>query len=218
VYRETSGGSARARSVATLLKPHGQLAHRRPLAAGGVPATAVILLLTGRFELTGHAGSRVIFRIRGITLVITALSLLFRRRCLAPMRGRLDAPGVRVTISSVGADAIGVTVLLLLYPRLPMAIVVGSDIGQALPLTLNAGMGRWWLGSVDWPLLTPLLTGSIPGIGLGSYLAVLVPDTILRLILAATLVVVGGDLCSDAHQSSWSGVGVLLQRYWLGVA
>jgi hypothetical protein len=58
------------------------------------------------------------------------------------------ALGVLVTISSVGAGAIGVTVLLLLYPRLPMAIVVVSDIAHAVPLTLVAGMGHWWLGSV----------------------------------------------------------------------
>jgi uncharacterized membrane protein YfcA len=104
------------------------------------------------------------------------------------------ALGVLVTISSVGAGAIGVTVLLLLYPRLPMAIVVGSDIAHAVPLTLIAGIGHWWLGSVDWLLLTSLLTGSIPGIIVGSYLAVLVPDMILRPILAATLVAVGARL------------------------
>jgi uncharacterized protein len=180
------------------------------LAAGSVPTTAVTLLLTARFELNGRAGSQVISRILGIMLVITALSLLFRRQFLALMSARLDrlpprrvgmlttitgaALGVLVTISSVGAGAIGVTVLLLLYPRLPMAIVVGSDIAHAVPLTLIAGMGHWWLGSVDWPLLTSLLTGSIPGIIVGSYLAVLVPDTILRPILAATLVAVGAKL------------------------
>ena len=99
-----------------------------------------------------------------------------------------------VTISSIGAGAVGVTVLLLLYPSLPMAIVVGSDVAHAVPLTLIAGMGHWWLGSVDWPLLTSLLTGSIPGIIVGSYLAVLVPDMILRPILATTLVAVGAGL------------------------
>jgi uncharacterized membrane protein YfcA len=177
------------------------------LAVGSVPTTAMTLLLAARFELTGRAGSQVISRSLGIMLVITALSLLFRRRFLALMRARLDrlpprrvamlttitgaALGVLVTISSVGAGAIGVTVLHLLYPRLPMAIVVGSDIAHAVPLTLIAGMGHWWLGSVDWPLLTSLLTGSIPGIIVGSYLAVLVPDTMLRPILAATLVAVG---------------------------
>ena len=102
--------------------------------------------------------------------------------------------GVLVTLSSVGAGAIGVTILLLLYPRLPMAMVVGSDIAHAVPLTLVAGVGHWFLGSVDWPLLTSLLTGSVPGVIIGSYLAARVPDAVLRPILAATLVLVGGRL------------------------
>jgi uncharacterized protein len=102
--------------------------------------------------------------------------------------------GVLVTISSVGAGALGVTALLILYPRVPMAVIVGSDIAHAVPLTLVAGLGHWWLGSVDWPLLTSLLTGSIPGIVLGSYLSAHIPDRVLRPILAVTLMVVGGRL------------------------
>ncbi|MCK2124937.1 sulfite exporter TauE/SafE family protein, partial [Pseudomonas sp. PNPG3] len=51
--------------------------------------------------------------------------------------------GVLVSISSVGAGAVGVTVLLLLYPRLPVASIVGSDIAHAVPLTLVAGIGHW---------------------------------------------------------------------------
>jgi hypothetical protein len=84
---------------------------------------------------------------------------------------------VLVTISLVGAGAIGVTILLLLYPRLPMAVIVGSDIAHAVPLTLVAGVG-----------------GSVPGVILGSSLAARVPDAVLRPILAATLVLVGGRL------------------------
>jgi hypothetical protein len=99
-----------------------------------------------------------------------------------------------VTISSVGAGALGVTALLMLYPRTPMAVIVGSDIAHAVPLTLVAGLGHWWLGSVDWPLLTSLLSGSIPGIVLGSYLSAHIPDAVLRPILAVTLIVVGGRL------------------------
>ena len=102
--------------------------------------------------------------------------------------------GVLVTISSVGAGALGVTALLMLYPRVPMARIVGSDIAHAVPLTLVAGVGHWWLGSVDWPLLTSLLSGSIPGIVLGSYLSAHIPDAVLRPILAVTLMLVGGRL------------------------
>jgi len=102
--------------------------------------------------------------------------------------------GVLVSLSSVGAGAIGVTVLLVLYPRLPVARIVGSDIAHAVPLTLIAGIGHWWLGSVDWPLLGSLLVGSLPGIVIGSYVAARVPDRMLRPILASTLAVVGGRL------------------------
>jgi uncharacterized protein len=99
-----------------------------------------------------------------------------------------------VTISSVGAGAIGVTALLLLYPLLPMATIVGSDIAHAVPLTLVAGIGHWWIGSVAWLALGPLLVGSVPGILIGSYAAVRVPAAVLRPILAATLCLVGSRL------------------------
>jgi uncharacterized membrane protein YfcA len=102
--------------------------------------------------------------------------------------------GVLVTISSVGAGALGVTALLLLYPRVPMANIVGSDIAHAVPLTLVAGIGHWWLGTVDWPLLGSLLSGSIPGIVLGSYLVTHIPERVLRAILATTLLLVSGRL------------------------
>ena len=106
--------------------------------------------------------------------------------------------GILVTISSVGAGAIGVTALLLLYPRLPMAPIVGSDIAHAVPLTLVAGIGHLWLGSVDAAVLISLLIGSIPGIALGSTLAVRLPDVVLRSILAVTLAVLGGILVLSA--------------------
>ncbi len=78
------------------------------------------------------------------------------------------AMGTLVTLTSVGAGAIGVTVLLFLHPKIPLARVVGSDIAHAVPLTLVAGVGHWYLGSVNWALLWPLLLGSVPGIVVGS--------------------------------------------------
>ena len=78
--------------------------------------------------------------------------------------------GVFVTLSSVGAGAIGMTALVLLYPRTPIARLVGSDIAHAVPLTLIAGVGHWLLGSVDWVLLGSLVMGSLPGIFFGGHL------------------------------------------------
>jgi len=102
--------------------------------------------------------------------------------------------GVLVSISSVGAGAIGVTALLMLYPKMPTVRIVGSDIAHAAPLTLLAGAGHWWLGSVDWLLLASLLSGSIPGIAIGSHVASRVPDRVLRPVIAGTLALVGGRL------------------------
>jgi hypothetical protein len=101
---------------------------------------------------------------------------------------------VLVSISSVGAGAIGVVALVLLYPRLPMARIVGSDIAHAVPLTFVAGVGHWMMGSVDWHIIVSLLAGSLPGIVIGSYSAVRVPERALRLVLAATLFVVASRI------------------------
>jgi uncharacterized membrane protein YfcA len=180
------------------------------LASGSVPATALTLLVIAKLDLSGSLASGIISSLLGVMLLLTSLSLIFRRRFLAFAGTRLLAVekrqttlltiitgvvlGVLVTISSVGAGALGVTALLLLYPRLPMAIIVGSDIAHAVPLTFVAGVGHWFLGSVDWTLLTSLLTGSVPGIIIGSYLSAHIPDAVLRPILATTLVVVGSRL------------------------
>ena len=182
----------------------------RRLATGSVPATAATLLLLAHVNLTGRVGNEIISLTLGIMLVLTALSLVFRQPFLNLVGPRLERLsdsrvtsltvgigallGVLVTISSVGAGAIGVTALLLLYPRTPMARIVGSDIAHAVPLTLVAGLGHWWIGSVNFPMLGGLLAGSIPGIVIGSYLAVRVPEFVLRPILAVTLVIIGGRL------------------------
>jgi uncharacterized membrane protein YfcA len=102
--------------------------------------------------------------------------------------------GLLVSISSVGAGAIGVTALALLYPHLPIRRLVGSDIAHAVPLTLVAGIGHWILGSTDWHLLGLLLIGSLPGVLVGGRVSIRVPDTALRLILAGTLILTGAKL------------------------
>lgn len=180
------------------------------LAAGSLPATIVMLIVISNFDVSSPMSERIISLVLSVMLLLTALSLMFRRHFLdfaGPKLAEISprqsarltictgvALGALVTISSVGAGALGVTALLLLYPRKSMAVIVGSDIAHAVPLTLIAGVGHWWLGSVDWPLFSSLLSGSIPGIILGSYLSARIPETVLRPLLASTLVVVGGRL------------------------
>jgi hypothetical protein len=97
------------------------------------------------------------------------------------------ALGLLVTLTSVGAGAIGVSVLAALYPHLPARRIVGSDIAHAVPLTLVGGLGHLGLGNVDIALLGTLLIGSIPGILLGARLAGAAPDWILRPVLGIML-------------------------------
>ena len=101
------------------------------------------------------------------------------------------ALGVVVTMSSVGAGAIGVTALLMLYPRMSTLRIVGSDIAHAVPLTLIAGAGHWMIGSIDWSMLVSLLLGSILGIMVASHFAARAPDRVLRALLALTLILAG---------------------------
>jgi uncharacterized membrane protein YfcA len=99
--------------------------------------------------------------------------------------------GTMVTLTSVGAGAIGVTVLLILFPLLPLPRIVAADIAYAVPLTLVAGLGHASLGSVDWPLLMKLLAGSLPGIWLGSKLIHKTPERVVRSMLSALLAYAG---------------------------
>jgi uncharacterized membrane protein YfcA len=180
------------------------------LARGSVPATMLTLLVLSQFNIESPAMGAAISFVLGIALLMTGGVLMLRRQFLAtaaPVMQRITPRarlwltigcgavlGVLVSISSVGAGAIGVTALVLLYPEVPIACIVGSDIAHAVPLTLIAGAGHWWLGSVDWPLLGSLLTGSVPGIMLGSYLVRFVPEWVLRPLLAIVLFLVGGRL------------------------
>ena len=185
------------------------------LAAGSMPATVITLLLVhfyapGGFDNATHLISVAL----GIALLLTALSLIFRTKLLAWAQSRQRTPrsqratdrltiltglilGVLVSLSSVGAGALGVTALLFLYPTLPTVKIVGSDIAHAVPLTLVAGIGHWFMGSVDFELLGALLVGSLPGIYLGSHLAVRIPEKVLRPSLAAILLFTGSKLLAN---------------------
>ncbi|WP_179401996.1 sulfite exporter TauE/SafE family protein [Burkholderia guangdongensis] len=180
------------------------------LAAGSVPASMLTLWFLHSYGLGSPGASRLIQFVLGGALLLTALSLIFRpqlaafaaRNPFAPRPSQTLAAtvltgavlGVLVSLTSVGAGAIGVTVLLLLYPALKTTRIVGSDIAHAVPLTLIAGTGHWMLGSVNWAMLVSLLLGSLPGIVIGSYLSTRAPERLLRNMLAATLVAVGTRL------------------------
>jgi uncharacterized membrane protein YfcA len=149
----------------------------------------------------------------GWLLVVTAFMLIFRAQVLSFARtviGERAPPrpltiaiftvilglalGILVTLTSVGAGALGVTILLILYPNLDVREIVGSDIVHAVPLTLIGGMGYWFIGEIDWLMLLTLLVGSIPGIVAGSLLAPKLHERTIRIVLALTLAVVAWKL------------------------
>lgn len=181
------------------------------LAAGSVPATLLALIALAFLPPAGATTKLVVSTALGAMLLLTALALIFRAQLLAWAKARAgQGPfaqhrtaatiatgafiGFAVTFSSVGAGAVGVTALILLFPLLATVRVVGTDIAHAVPITLVAGFGHAFLGNVNWWLLASLLAGSLPGILVGSHLAARVPERFLRNSLAAVLLLAGTKL------------------------
>jgi uncharacterized membrane protein YfcA len=177
------------------------------LAMGSMPATVLTLLAIAHFGTTSHTVTAAISLVLGVALLLSAISLIAKDWVLGlALRRNPDfglhtsrgltvlvgfVVGIVVSISSVGAGALGTIALLFLYPRLPVVRIVGSDIAHAVPLTLIAGIGHWYLGAVNFPLLGSLLIGSIPGIIVGSLCARHAPEAYLKPALSLVLVLVG---------------------------
>lgn len=208
---------------AALTKTAGGIVHHRQggidwqvlrrLASGSLPAAGLTLLWLHNAGI-GQVRQGLIMQALGAVLLLTALAMFFRTRIHAfGQRVRGTAPaafkraqpaltvvagallGFLVTLTSVGAGALGTVMLLYLYPfRLTPARLVGTDIVHAIPLTLVAGMGHLALGNVDLHLLAYLLLGSVPGVLLGSVLSARAPQALLRAIISIVLMLVGSRL------------------------
>ena len=202
---------------AAITKSGGVLTHHRQnsvdwmlvkaMCAGSIPTTiATIVILKTMFAGSDYY-SLILTTCLGFMLTLTAVVLFFkskittlrffqteqwsdrrRWRITVIMGGLL---GILVTLSSVGAGALGTALLLILYPALAPRNVVGTDIAHAVPLTLVAGIGHMWLGNVDYLLLFALLVGSLPAVHLGSRLGSYLPDHVMRWLLAGILLVLG---------------------------
>ena len=178
------------------------------LALGSVPAAAITL----GFLAASAARSSLINTALAIALLLTAAVLLIGRapfqafalryeRRLAPFRLPLTVGsgallGVLVSLSSIGAGALGAVLLVALHPNISALKIAGTDIAHAVPLTLVAGLGHLWLGNVDFGLAANLLAGSVPGIVAGSLLAGRLPDAVVRHVLAFVLLYAGARLAT----------------------
>ncbi|MFC7297208.1 sulfite exporter TauE/SafE family protein [Herminiimonas aquatilis] len=208
-------------AFASVTKVAGTFAHRyrgnvhwhivRQLCIGALPA-AVLTAITLKYlgGLDQEIGQVIRYSIAG-SVLLTVIALIFRTRLQKWMSAHPDRQfhgtklvtativsgailGTLVTISSIGAGAIGATILVLLYPRLSPSEIAGTDIAYAVPLTAIAALGHWWLGSINWELLAMLLLGSVPGITLGSLVSKAIPEKVLRVLLATVLTTVAVKL------------------------
>lgn len=176
------------------------------LSAGSLPGAVIALALLADLGVHGSSANTLGTTLLGVMLVVAAVSLAIKpwimKRGIVVARTARQAPplvtvalgivlGITVTLSSVGAGAMGTVALIYLYPGLSLQRIVGSDIAHAVALTLVAGLGRLWLHSVDLPMLGALLVGSIPGIVIGSMLVRVVPERALRIALSVMLGFVG---------------------------
>jgi len=201
---------------AAITKTSGAVAHHRHghvdyrivglLLAGSIPASVATIALMHTTGITKGWASALTFSL-GVALLLTAVTVAYKQvwlalglrleRWITPARKPTLTVaaglvlGVLVSLSSIGAGAIGATLILLLNPHLEARRLVGTDIAHAVPLTLVAGIGHATLGHVDWSLLGALLVGSIPGIWIGAQLTRQLPDRLIRALLCVSLVTAG---------------------------
>jgi hypothetical protein len=176
------------------------------LSFGSIPASIATIFFLKTIDIESSTAISTIKFWLGVALIITSAAVLFRNQLKHLSRkGHWIAEqyvphatvilglvlGGLVTLTSVGAGALGVTALIMLYPKEKITTIVGSDIAHAVPLTLIAGLGHASLGTIDYPLLGTLLIGSIPGIYLGSHMSSKVAEHWVRIALAAILIFVG---------------------------
>jgi len=173
------------------------------LALGSLPSTLITLNYLSELQTHVDELDSLIRFTLGVALLLTAILLILRNKLTEyikshPAKANTTlisvvtvlagaALGVLVTISSIGAGAIGIVILSLLYPRLDTIKIIGTDIAHAVPLTFLAGFGHFFVGSVDLNLLFWLLLGSIPGVYIGSRLSQLLPEKAVRYVLASIL-------------------------------
>jgi uncharacterized membrane protein YfcA len=208
-------------AFACITKATGTVTHRlrgtvnwpivKLLCIGALPAAILATLGLRYFGALNKEIGQIIRYTIAASVLLTVIALLFKAKMLAwlnrhpekQLRGRSLVIativsgillGTLVTVSSIGAGAIGATLLVLMYPQLTSAEVAGTDIAYAVPLTAIAALGHWWLGSIHWDLLGALLLGSLPGITFGSMAARTVPERFLRVLLASTLTLVAAKL------------------------
>jgi len=186
------------------------------LSMGSIPASIGTIFAIKYFNNAGINYDQLILSSLSFAMILTAIFLIFRdqwhklgkKKHFAFLKIFHQKPikefitnyftilagvliGALVTLSSVGAGVIGAAFLFFLYPKYRTIEVIATDLAHAIPITAIAGIGHANLGTVDYILLLGLIIGSLPGIYLGSQVGNLIPDKIMRGILAGMLLIIG---------------------------
>ena len=183
------------------------------LSLGSIPAALLTLWILHSIKTDVTALNAIIKHSLGWALLFTSIAIVFKKKLLvfsqkhagdkfhseSKTQNLLTVAigvmlGAMVTLTSIGAGALGTVTLFFLYPLLPTPRLVGTEIAHAVPLTLVAGIGHASMGNLDYGLLGQLLIGSLPGIYIGSMMSGKVPDLLLRNAIAMMLFFVGYNL------------------------
>ena len=181
------------------------------LSMGSIPASFCSIFAIKQLNNAGINYDGLILSTLSFAMILTAIFLIFRNQWhklsknehfafVQILHKKFTKPftifagiliGTLVTFSSVGAGVIGAAFLFFLYPRYRTIEIVATDLAHAIPITAIAGIGHASLGTVDYILLFSLIVGSLPGIYLGSHVGNLIPDKIMRTLLASMLLIIG---------------------------
>ncbi len=211
------------------------------LGGGSIPCSLLTIALLERLRALDINYDHLIIGTLGLMLMLTALIIVVKNRLLGYIHSKHNGNalvrlvrdnrstitvlagcllGVVVTLSSVGAGAIGSAILFLLYPHKRPVAIVGTDLAHAVPLTAIAGLGHLHFGSIDFALLLGLLTGGLPAIYLGSLLGKKLPDRVLRPVISVLLLLMGVKLLSTQISvtaivnTSWLQISHCLSSLW----
>jgi uncharacterized membrane protein YfcA len=234
--------------AAVLMRPVGAAVHLRQgtvnlrlvgwLVTGSVPMAFVGAYLLHLLGSASAAQSRVELAL-GVALLVGAGAMVLRyvldwrsgQQRLAQLADITPRPlltvvigmvgGVIVGMTSVGSGSLMIVLLLFAYPSLSAGRLVGTDLTQAVPLTLAAALGALAFGSVQFAVTTSIVIGSIPAVLVGSFLSSRAPDRFIRPVITFVIFASGLKYAGVGTTAlGWILCGVLLAAAaaWLAVA
>jgi uncharacterized protein len=197
--------------AAVVMRPIGAAVHLRRgtvnvrlvalMALGSVPMAFLGTYLLHLMSKNSDAAQTNIERALGVALLIGAAGMVVRyildrrtgQRRVGTVQTVMIHPartvaigaigGIIVGITSVGSGSLMIVLLLFLYPMLGANQLVGTDLTQAVPLTLAAALGALTFGHIEFSVTTSLILGSVPAVFVGSLLSSRAPDRYIRPII-----------------------------------